>query len=72
MKSIRIKDASRSFAMFLIAMNKRFLYEYGDFVIIDTGDVEKFKNWCLANGVRERDLNGMSFEQIHADIDVEY
>lgn len=72
MKAIRIKNAKQSFAMFLMAMNQRFLFDYGEFVITETGNIAKFREWSLKNGVRQEELDEMSFEVIYADIDVEY
>ncbi len=72
MKAIRIKNANQSFAMFLMAMNERFVFDYGDFVITETGDIDKFKSWCRKNGVRENEIGKMSFEEIHAEVDVDY
>lgn len=63
-KVIKISNAENSFAMFLIAMNVRFAYSYGDFYITDTTNIEKFSNWCTQNGVRDVELTKMTFEVV--------
>lgn len=72
MKAIRIKNAHHAFGMFLMAMNSRFVFDYGEFVITDTANIDKFKDWCLKNGVRQSELDDMIFEVISADVDIEY
>lgn len=72
MQAIRIKRASQSFAMFLMAMNQRFIFEDGDFIITETGNIDKFKSWCRKKGVRENEIEKMSFEESIITLDVEY
>ncbi|MCM1219145.1 MAG: hypothetical protein NC044_05455 [Prevotella sp.] len=62
MKGIKISNFNRSFAMFLMAMDTTFTYSYNRIFVGTTSDVEKFKNWCLRSGVRESEINEMSFE----------
>lgn len=61
---LKIINAPSSFAMFLVAMNIPFRFSYGEFIIENTHDEEKFRNYCLRNGVRESDLNEMIFSVV--------
>lgn len=66
-KTIEVKGATSSFAMFLIAMNVKFTYDYGSFYIHDTLDIDKFRVFCDRNGVREIELEEMTMEVVELD-----
>ncbi len=61
MKAIEITDATLSFVMFLVAMNVKFIYDYGKFIILGTSDIDKFRSYCIKNGVRKADITRMAF-----------
>lgn len=62
MKHLVIKHAPKHLANLFIALNKEFAYSYGDFIIRNTADAEKFKTWLAATGgVREDEIDSMEF-----------
>ena len=60
MKAVKV-IAPASFASFLTAMTIPFMWSYGIFYILNTGNADKFKAYCEKNGVREAELANMSF-----------
>lgn len=64
MKGIEIKNAGNNFAMFLMAMNVVFIYDYGTFTICNTGDIAKFQNFCRRNGVAEAIISKMEMSVV--------
>ena len=63
-KAIKIENANTNFGIFLMAMNTRFIFEYGDFIIPNTTNIDKFKSWCLRNGVQGPRIEQMQFSII--------
>lgn len=64
MKGIEIKNAGDNFGMFLMAMNVKFLFDYGTFIICNTHDIDKFTNHCKRNGVAETLLGKMEMSVV--------
>lgn len=64
MKGIQIKNAGDNFAMFLMAMNVVFIFDYGTFTICNTGDIDKFKGFCRRNGVAETLISKMEMSVV--------
>lgn len=59
MEALLIKNAPQSFAMFLVAMNIPFRYNYGEYIIENTHNAVKFQAYCIRNGVRLAELKAM-------------
>lgn len=69
MKTIKIKNATRPFGIFLMAMDVRFAYSYGEFFVFGIKDIDKFKNFCIQHGVRPEEIESMFFEVADFDLD---
>lgn len=48
---IKITDAPETFGGHLMALNVKFAYDWGDFYILSTGNIVKFTEFCLRNGI---------------------
>ena len=62
--ALSIKNAPISFGIFLMQPDVEFRFSYGDFIIENTHDEQKFINYCLRNGVRKDDIDRMEFSVI--------
>lgn len=52
------------FAAFCVAINEPFYFLNGAFYLLQWSDAEAAKTFCADNGVRPRDLQGMTFAEV--------
>lgn len=52
---IKIANAPEAFGGFLMALNVKFAYDWGDYYILSTGNIPKFAEFCQRNGANLED-----------------
>ncbi len=62
--ALSIKNAPKSFGIFLMDLDVEFRFSYGDFIIENTHAPQKFINYCLRNGASKEDIDKMEFSVI--------
>lgn len=67
-KILKIENAKQSFGMFLMAMEVKFAYSYGDFYILNTHNAENFYTYCKKNGVSETELKSMTITEVENEL----
>lgn len=67
-KILKIENAKQSMANLLMALNVKFAYDFGTFYILNTHNPEKFRNFCMKNGVSESELNSMTITEVENEL----
>lgn len=63
--------APANFASFCVALQIPFVYNYGEYFITNTKYPDRFKAYCLRNGISEQDMARMQFSTAEIELNLD-